>query len=60
MVLAKLVRASVRMRSTASNRHTESAMAMTVSRAVKRRLFRLAKARRNRCKLNSPWSGGPG
>src|SRR3990167_5306232 len=33
MVLAKLARASVRTRSTASNRHTESAMANTVSQA---------------------------
>src|SRR5690606_12897266 len=51
MVLAKLARASVRMRSTASNRHTERPMAKTVSRAVNRRLFRLARARRTRCML---------
>src|SRR6218665_262432 len=48
MVLAKLARASVRTRSTASNRQTDRAMANTVSRAVKRRLARLARARRNR------------
>src|SRR5450830_250101 len=48
MVLAKLARASVRTRSTASSRQTDRAMAKAVSRAVKRRLARLARARRNR------------
>ena len=48
MVLAKLARASVRTRSTASSRHTDRAMAKAVSSAVKRRLARLASARRNR------------
>src|SRR6218665_3286506 len=48
MVLAKLARASVRTRSTASSRQTESAMAKAVRKAVKRRLARLASARRRR------------
>src|SRR5690606_15231817 len=41
--------ASVRTRSTASSRHTDRAMANTVSSAVKRRLARLARAMRNKC-----------
>ncbi|MCY1173093.1 hypothetical protein D9M73_132430 [compost metagenome] len=48
MVLAKLARASVRTRSTASSRHTDRAMAKAVRKAVKRRLARLASASRNR------------
>src|SRR5450830_831519 len=44
MVLAKLLRASTRTRSTASSRHTERAMAKAVRIAVKRRLARLAMA----------------
>jgi hypothetical protein len=54
MVLAKLARASVRTRSTASNKHTESAMANTVNQAVKRRLPRLARARRSKYIVKSP------
>ncbi|MCY1444036.1 hypothetical protein D9M71_604840 [compost metagenome] len=48
MVLAKLARASVRTRSTASSRHTESAIAKAVRKAVKRRLARLASANLNK------------
>src|SRR5450830_342257 len=48
MVLAKLARASVRTRSTANSRQTDRAMAKAVRKAVKRRLARLARARRSR------------
>src|SRR5690606_40703055 len=58
MVLAKLARASVRTRSTASNRHTDRAMAKAVRKAVKRRLARLAMARRNRYISNLCGDGG--
>src|SRR5690606_5429713 len=57
-VLAKLARVSVRTRSTASNRHTDRPMANTVSSAVKRRLARLARARRSRCISNLLGAGG--
>ena len=60
MVLAKLALASVRTRSTASSRQAERAMAKMVSQAVKRRLDRLASARRNRYMLRFPgrrWRG---
>ena len=45
---------------TASNKHTDRAMANTVSQAVKRRLPRLARARRKRYIVKSPpvgWRG---
>src|SRR5450830_1693325 len=58
MVLAKLLRASTRTRSTASSRHTERAMAKAVRIAVKRRLARLAMARRNRYISNLCGRGG--
>src|SRR5450830_656243 len=58
MVLAKLLRASTRTRSTASSRHTERAMAKAVRIAVKRRLARLARARRNRYISNLCGRGG--
>ena len=45
MVLAKLVRASVRSRSTPTSRVTLNATEITVNRAVKRRLRRLFHAR---------------
>ena len=44
----------VRMRSTASSKHTDKAMANTVSQAVKRRLARLARARRMRYMFRAP------
>src|SRR3546814_4783315 len=58
MVLAKLARASVRTRSTASSRHTERAMANAVRIAVKRRFARLAMARRNKYISDLEWRGG--
>src|SRR5450830_341413 len=58
MVLAKLLRASTRTRSTASNRHTDRAMAKAVRIAVKRRLARLAMARRNKYISNLCGRGG--
>src|SRR3990167_8447047 len=59
MVLAKLLRASTRTRSTASSKQTESAMANAVRIAVKRRLARLAMARRNRT-ISTLWGQGGG
>src|SRR5689334_18521257 len=58
MVLAKLALASVRTRSTASNRQTDRAMANAVRIAVKRRLARLAMARRNKYISNLGRGGG--
>src|SRR5471030_981218 len=58
MVLAKLLRASTRTRSTASNKQTDSAMAKAVRIAVKRRLARLAMARRNKYISNLCGRGG--
>src|SRR3990167_10351129 len=58
MVLAKLALASVRTRSTASSRQTDRAMANAVRIAVKRRLARLAMARRNKYISNLERGGG--
>src|SRR5450830_448931 len=58
MVLAKLLRASTRTLSFDDRRNTERAMAKAVRIAVKRRLARLAMARRNRYISNLCGRGG--